>query len=221
MLTLYLEYINICKSSNSGGNKIKTMNGVVFANLPQLVIIDLKATDQQCINKNFVIERGSINFRRKISRNCASANLVKKKLSCITAMACDQIATDWITDEYRIHYPSSCCELELGTVIDASDYTFVADTNDGSIDTLFIKHQQNVEFLPVSIDERFPDLETYEVINTPVQKLSKKNFKKMFQLKYLKLDRNGIEVIRSDTFEDLINLTYIFISKRQFFVIWI
>lgn len=205
MANFYLKFLY------PGRNNIEKVNGIAFANLPQLVIINLEYNE--CINKLFEIERGSNNFRRKISRKCASADFKKQQLSCITSMACDLIYPNWNSEIFSSDNPSICCELELGTVIDAYDYTFVADTKYTPVKRLFINHQQNVEYLPVSVHERFPVLETYEVVNTPVQKISKRNFEKLFMLKYLKLDRNEIEVIRSNTFEDLISLEMIDICK--------
>lgn len=179
------------------------MNGVAFTKLPQLVELDLMYN--VCINAKFEINRDSNSFRRKILRNCGSADVSKKQISCITSTACDS-AERGVT---------KCCELELGTIIEAADYTFAADTNYTSVDKLIIAHQQNVEFLPVSVHERFSNLKLYSVVNTPVQKISKKNFEKLFQLNVLKLDRNQIEVIKNDTFEDLVNLGNIRISNWE------
>lgn len=161
--------------------------------MPQLVEVDLRFN--VCIDKFFEVEGSSNKLRRKISRNCASADFVKKQISCITSTACD-----------AKRGMAKCCELEVGTHIDEPDYTFVNDTNYVTVEVLIITHQQNVEFLPVSIHEKFPNLKLYHVVKTPVPKISKKNFEKMFKLQELKLDRNQIEIIKSDTFEDLISL---------------
>lgn len=177
------------------------MNGAAFANLPQLAKLDLSSN--VCVNKLFTIESCSSTFRRKISKNCASDDATRKQLSCSASIACDEEVGGW---------QDKCCELELGTVIDSSDYTFVADTNFATVEILIIAHQRNVEFLPILDHERFPSVELYYVVNTPVKKISKKNFEKMFKLENLKLDRNQIEVISSDTFEDLVNLKLIQIS---------
>lgn len=155
----------------------------------------------------FEVEGGSIKFRKKVLRSCASNEAVKTPLSCITLTACDEVRGG-----------TNCCELELGTVIDAPDFTFASDRDYTAVVDLVIKHQQNVEFLPVSIHERFPSLKVFHVVNTPVQKISKKNFEKMFKLEEIHLIRNQIEAIKSDTFEDLVNLEQIIISTRLFSV---
>lgn len=172
------------------------MHGIAFANLPQLAEVDF--WENACINRLFTVGGDSNNFLRKISRNCASANVVKKQLSCSASTACDEKRS-----------VEKCCEMDYGTVIDTPDQTFLADTNYATIAVLLITHQPNVEFLPVLVHERFPALNSYEVVNAPVQKISKKNFEKMYELEWLTLERNKIEVIRSDTFEDLISLKFI------------
>lgn len=193
--------IIFCNLFHAAGNAIQTVNEVAFSNLPQLVEINLEGND--CINKLFEVEGDSIKFHRKVLRSCLSDNVVKTQLSCITLTACDEERGD-----------TSCCELEYGTIIDDPDHTFVPDTNYTAVVDLVIKHQQNVEFLPVLIHERFPSLKKYYVVNTPVQKISKNNFEKLFKLKQLHLIRNQIEAIKSNTFEDLNNLEEIQICKR-------
>lgn len=184
------------------------MNGVAFAELPQLVEIELR--ENVCINKLFEIERGSNKFRRKISRSCASADTVKKDLSCSTSIACDKMRQHW---KFMIPEKdaSSCCELEYETKIDAPDYKFALTQSDFQM--LIIEHQQNVEFLPVLLHESFPILKRYYVKNTAVPKISKKNFESLFKLEDLGLNRNQIEVIKSDTFEDLVSLQTIIIGE--------
>lgn len=197
--------------SHAGYNKIKTMNGVAFTNLPRLLMINLKYNT--CIGKLFNIERGSNNFRRKISRYCASDNAPKNELACSESIACNDVHDYSFVEEFT--KAKICCELEFDSYIDAHDYTFADDTNYKNTEILIIAQQQNVEFLPVSVHESFPILRIYFVVNVPVPKISKRNFEKMLELKYLKLERNGIEVIRSDTFEDLTSLERLQISTRE------
>lgn len=190
------------------------MNGVAFANLPQLVKIDLSGN--VCINKLFSIELGSNKFRRKISRSCASANVIRRPLSCSHSVACDELRENW-GSALKTKNASSCCELKYGTQIDAPDYTFLDEMNYAAVELMTITNQQNVEFLPVLLHERFPFLKLYRVENTVVPKISKKNFQKLNQLVWLTLNRNQIELIKSDTFMDLVNLKFVYISEKSHF----
>lgn len=185
------------------------MNGVAFANLPRLVLVDLRGND--CIDKEFSTERSQNIFRHKVSRNCASADASKREITCSALNDC----TDIINEKLLKYYikTTGCCKLDYGTHIDSPDYSFAANTSYSHLEMIHISRQQNVEFLPVSIHEVFPKLKIYYVIHTPIQKISKKNFEKMSNLKLLWLVRNLIEVIKSDTFEDLINLEFITIGS--------
>lgn len=122
------------------------MSEIAFASLLQLFLVDL--TWNRCIAESFEIESGSINFRGKLSRNCASAEAKKKELSCGASIACDERQGALF-----------CCELEYGTFIDAPDYTFAADTDHKTITKLLIEHQQKIKFLPISLHERFSNFE--------------------------------------------------------------
>lgn len=189
------------------------MNGVAFADLPQLVWLGLWLN--RCISKEFEIENGSKKFRRKISRNCGSVDVAKRKLSCSVTSSS---YLDRVIRNIQAYVNLGCCEVRSNSQIDAPNYTFVADKKYATLENLVIIHQQNVEFLPISVHETFPNLKVYSVKNTQIQKISKKNFGKLSKLEVLNLDRNQIEVIKSDTFEDLVNLKWIFISKKLFSV---
>lgn len=191
------------------------MNGVAFANVPRLVIVDLRMN--YCINKYFTAEIDSNMFRRKISRYCASADKESRKLSCKASFECSR-------DIYQSFIKSlptvkSCCELEYETHIDFPDYHFDPNSNYATIDAINIFHQRNIEFLPVLLHERFPMLKLYVVKNTPIRKISKKNFEKLYELVELYLQRTQIEMIKSDTFEDLIGLQSIWIGRCKVSVV--
>lgn len=182
-------------------NRITSVNGIAFANLA-LREVDLKKN--VCINTDFYIKRGSHHALRRISRNCGSNDIERKQISCITSIFCF----------YETYFPTTCCELEAGTFIDAPDFTFKADEERINTTYLHIRYQQNIHFLPILLHERFPDLEFYDIRSTATPKISKKNFEKLVKLKGLKLTDNQIEVIKSDTFEDLISLRELRLSKK-------
>lgn len=185
------------------------MNGAAFANLPRLIEVNLR--ENICIDKLFTIDRAPNIFRRKISRNCAPDDAGEKKVSCRAYTVCNDIVKDLFSSWFK--RTSGCCELVHGSYIDSADYSFVGDANYSSLEVLYILYQRNIDFLPVSVHESFPALKFYFVINTSVQKIFKNNFEKMFQLVQLYLLSNRIEAIKSDTFEDLVNLRRIYISK--------
>lgn len=184
------------------------MNGMAFANVPRLVLVELRGN--VCVNKLFKTEREPIIFRRKISKNCASADVTRKEISCSAAIDCHE---DYNHVQMHLYNRTlRCCKIEYGTYIDSPDYTFIADKNYNKLEGVTIMDQQTVEFLPILVHERFPILKFYSVVNTAVQRISKKNFEKMYELGFLYMEDNQIEVVRSDTFEDLIRLKIIYMG---------
>lgn len=160
---------------------------------------------------SFETERAPNVYRRKISRNCASPETVRKEVSCTSLIACSEDLAGEFFEAYN--RSSGCCELKYGTHIESPDYTFAANSQYKSLEIIYIIHQHNIEFLPVSVHKMFPILKFYVVENTHVQKLSKQNFEKMYEISMIYLEGNQIEVIRSDTFQDLVNLKEIYICK--------
>lgn len=188
------------------------MNGVVFTNLPQLVLVNLRRN--ACVDRIFTTERNINTFRRKISRNCELAGVAKKEVSCKASVVCNAIMLHQFKQMYN--RSASCCSLKYGTRIESSDYSFNADVKYNNLEIMYIARQQNIEFLPVLVRERFPNLKFYFAIDTPVTKISKKNFENMFELTMLHLQRNRIEVIKSNTFEDLTSLRQIRIGTGDY-----
>lgn len=185
------------------------MNGNAFVNVPRLVVVILRSNI--CVDKVFNIEN-QILFRRRISRNCAPAGVARKEISCTE----DRGRSESVPKSFFEHFNRTTtdnCVLDLGTTIDSPDYSFFADANYTVIEILYIVYQQNIEFLPVMVHQTFPILKFYYVMDTPVQKLSKENFEKMFKLLSLYLKNNQIEVIRRNTFEDLVSLKYLTIGS--------
>lgn len=178
------------------------MNGIAFANIPRLSGVDLSGN--VCVDEIFTTQPFVGAFRRAISRNCATNNFTKKEISCKIFTSCD--------DRFKgspfelFNRASGCCELESGTYTDSSEYSFIASEDYASLEAIFIQFQGNMEFLPVSVHERFHALKIYSIANTPVKKVSKKNFEKLFKLEILRLVDNRIEDIKSNTFEDLTSL---------------
>lgn len=177
------------------------MTGIVFAKMPYLVAVNLSYNI--CIQKFFTLVQNLKQFYHQVSRRCAPAENVRK-LSCKNSIRCAR-------EKRYFWYLTVCCEMDFLTFIDSPDYSFFVEEN---VDTeiLIISNQPNVGFLPILTHESFPILKKYLVENTLLFKISKKNFEKLYMLEKLEMIRNGIEVIKSDTFEDLVSLKFITIG---------
>lgn len=184
------------------------MNGVAFANLPQIVVVNLAGN--VCIDKDIEVGSDPNIFLRRIERNCAPTDASTRTISCDPLIDCsNRLHPQFVKENKDV---SGCCEIEERTHVHTPDYSFASDQRYSNFEVMLIMHQRNVEFLPVSVHETFPNLKFYLVMNTPIQKITKKNFEKMYKLLGLTLSNNQIEVIRSDTFDDLTNLKELKIS---------
>lgn len=154
------------------------MNGVVFANSPRLILVNLE--DNICIDKFFIIDLDPNLFRRRISRNCASAESTKREIRCNDDFGCSDHFIAWFTLRYK--RTTSCCQLDYGTYIEAPDYTFAPEPGYVNIEIIFIMHQRNIEFMPVKVHESFPSLKLYTIVSAPFEKYPKRMLKKSTNL---------------------------------------
>lgn len=191
-------------------NQIKQMNGIAFVDLPQLAFVGLDRSG--CVSQWFTIGSDSSTFRRQITRRCGSANNTNKQIFC-SDLPLNCKGTLLKTSFFDYQNPQ-CCDLKSESYIDAPDFTFTKNLTYAEFEQLVIANQRLVEFLPISVHEQFPRLINYKVSNTPILKIAKKNFEKLDKLKVLVLTNNRIESIKSDTFEDLVNLERIQISMK-------
>lgn len=107
-----------------------------------------------------------------------------------------------------------CCIVKDLTFIETSNDPFAVDERYKNIKSLVINDQKYVEFLPVLVHEAFHHLFEYVVRNTAIRKVSKKNFEKLNELETLWLEGGQLETIRSNTFEDLVNLKILVLRKN-------
>lgn len=87
---------------------------------------------------------------------------------------------------------------------------------DPSINALSLSNNKRVFFLPIRVQEVFPNLVAYTASNCSLVKISKDNFQNLGSLRYLYMSYNNIDGIPGNTFEDLISLEFIFLGKNIF-----
>lgn len=107
------------------------------------------------------------------------------------------------------------CFMDYSSSVDRDDFV-IPGLKDESIKAVYMKNNSNIEFLPVQIYRKFPNLLRYSMINCGFSEIFKKNFENLNQLQILDLSDNRIEIVRSDTFEGLFRLENIVLSKSKF-----
>lgn len=197
------------KNAFADKNQIASLNGVAFANMPALEVVNLEGN--VCIDKKFTSDTIPDKFRRKVSRNCASAESERRPITCtLRDKKCP-------TSLSSLNLTDTCCHLKDSTFIETSNDPFAVEERYKNVGTLIIEDQKYVEFLPVLVHEAFARLIGYIVRNTAIRMISKRNFEKLNELEVLWLEGGLLETIRSNTFEDLVRLRILVLRKKIFF----
>jgi hypothetical protein len=103
------------------------------------------------------------------------------------------------------------CQMEKTTRIDGK-YVSIASKNDSILGLSFYTNK-NIFYLPVYLAGSFPNLIAYDGSECSIREISKANFAGLTNLKSLALVENEIVKIFSNTFEDLVELEYLWLCE--------
>lgn len=112
-----------------------------------------------------------------------------------------------------------CCFFNETTTIDAINVTF-AGLENSAIDAIDFTSNKKIQFLPVEVYKKFPNLEMYLAERAAIKKISAVNFARLQNLKVLWLYNNRIEFVPDDCFQGLTKLHKIYLGTRTKQVIW-
>lgn len=110
---------------------------------------------------------------------------------------------------------------ETFTVCDMKIETEIYEPNvkisnfDDSVLSLTFYTNRNIFYLPIDVAKSFPNLTAFGADETSIKEISKENFRNLRKLRCLTLVSNKIEMIFSDTFEDLESLEVLWLGKRK------
>lgn len=113
----------------------------------------------------------------------------------------------------RLNRFVECCFVNKSTIIGAYDVT-VAGLENPVVQAIYFSGNKNIEFLPLSIYKKFPNLEAYLAKGSAVKEISALNFARLLNLKSLDLSCNQIEFIPDDCFHGLTKLYKIDLSMK-------
>lgn len=103
------------------------------------------------------------------------------------------------------------CRMDRETKINSDDTTI---SPDATITALSLNGNKNISFLPIEVAISFPDLAYYSASFCSIKSVTKKHFKDLSKLKVLHLGQNEIVKIKSDSFEDLVSLRFVYLRKQ-------
>jgi len=104
------------------------------------------------------------------------------------------------------------CNINLSAIIDFPGYRITSNRNE-TIETMRFESNKRIQFLPVSSNDKFPNLAVIDACNCSIQSISKENFNNLTKLKKILLSYNEISEISNETFEGLASLEEISLGE--------
>jgi Leucine-rich repeat (LRR) protein len=104
------------------------------------------------------------------------------------------------------------CRMQNTTVIDEKDVKI--SPRDESINGLLFKLNIKIKFLPIEVDQTFPNLFVYNCEDCWLKEISKENFAGLTKLKSLDLGYNFIENVNGNYFKELVSLEQLYLRKK-------
>lgn len=91
----------------------------------------------------------------------------------------------------------------------------ISDEKSECIKGLYFEPNTNIKFLPIKVNEIFPNLVVYAANNCSLSTLKYEHFESLNKLQALSLGTNQISSIESDTFKDLDYLKFLFLNHNE------
>jgi Leucine rich repeat len=183
------------------------MNGEAFQGLIKVKHILLD--ENICIKKKFYDLNGIAAMQKEVTDNCGFDEKPLEKAGT-NQVACENASINY--HAYRGFENVTFCYMNETTSIQTTGVTF-PQARDDSIQALSFNNNKKIIYLPESFGKKFVSLILYEAINCSIKGISKENFEGLKNLKRLDLERNNIEKILSETFQELTRLEYLYLGK--------
>lgn len=106
------------------------------------------------------------------------------------------------------------CFMNGSTAINGPTYT-ISSSRDESVAGFDCDGNPKIVYLPVKIHEKFPHLSVLYADGCSIKSISKENFENLVMLKRISLNKNQIEIVHSDTFDDLTALEFFWMRRLK------
>jgi hypothetical protein len=107
------------------------------------------------------------------------------------------------------------CYMNNQASIDGKGFK-ISSSRDENMKVMFMFGNKKIIFLPDSPADVFPNLEMYESGACAIKEITRENFRGVIKLRFLRLSYNQIEIVRSDTFQDLAAIEWIGLCEKIF-----
>lgn len=108
------------------------------------------------------------------------------------------------------------CLMQQTTTIASEG--FVVSPSDSSVEGIDFFFNKKIQFLPIQVDETFPNLVIYDAGLCSIKVVAKNSFKNLTKLERLYLQYNKIELIDFGTFGDLTSLKILWLSSYKLLI---
>lgn len=104
------------------------------------------------------------------------------------------------------------CDMKGSTKINSAGYSISAFQIQ-NVEGIDFSHNKKIFHLPDKVYESFPNLIVYNAYDCSIKSIFRRHFEGLFHLRGLYLNRNSIEKIPLDVFEDLKSLELLYLGK--------
>lgn len=129
-----------------------------------------------------------------------------------TLVVSPAIAVEIDCEKIEIVGKARTCFMTNRTAIRTTSVSFYTGLDD-SVNAISFSFNQKIDFLPIQVEQKFPNLIEYRAAKCALRRVTKANFEFLNKLEALRLSGNRIERIASDTFEGLFKLKLINIGS--------
>lgn len=175
------------------------MNGKLFSTIKYVKEVSLRQT--ACIDRTFTSKDDVLAMRQLVTTRCGFSEPKNRKneVSCLVK-------------KYPRLNLGDFCFFDDSTVISSRDF-LISNSYENNVTTLSFKPSPYVKFLPILVNLNFPNLKYYQAPNCNITEITKVNFANLTQLIAIALKGNQIETVPKNTFEGLVLLGQIDLSK--------
>lgn len=181
------------------GNNIKFINGQLLSQIKQLQEVWLRRNP--CIDKDFTRNFDVQAMHQEVTTQCGfpEPKARGREVSCFVVNYVEK-------DKY------DCCRFENFATINTKDF-LISNALDYDISSLEARNCPKVNFLPIFVNFKFPNLQTYRAVNCNISEITKNNFANLTKLREIDLAGNKIDTVLKNSFEGLDLLLKIYLSK--------
>lgn len=126
-------------------------------------------------------------------------------------ISCESVTTCTVND---IPDLTQSCRIDSSTIINSDNFTFASEVEE-YIPEIFADENQEIQYLPNRIYEKFPNLLSLSIWHCALAVISKESLQKLTFMQRISFNYNNLTAINVDTFEDMTNLKWLMLDHNR------